>query len=53
MRQSVLLAHCEFIRWSKGNRSKHLLGWPATVDAIVIRGEFVVVASAIAAKHLN
>jgi hypothetical protein len=49
----VLSAHCEFIRWSKGNRSKHLLGWPATVDAIVIRGGFAVVASAIAARHLN
>jgi hypothetical protein len=49
----VLLAHCEFIRWSKGNRSKHLLSSPATVDAIVIRGEFVVEASATAARHLN
>jgi hypothetical protein len=49
----VLLAHCEFIRWSKGNRSKHLPSLPATVDAIVIRGGFVVAASVTAAKHLN
>jgi hypothetical protein len=53
MHPSVLLVHCEFIRLSKGNRSKHRLGWPVNVDAIVIRGEFVVVASAIAARHLN
>lgn len=49
MHRFELLGRCEFTRWLLGSRSKHLLGWPATIDAIIRVGESV----AVAIKRLN